>query len=207
MDALGVNPGASLLAGGRLGRREQFEHFARESFRCESSGAGTMGLEGNALRLAELDRQVDQFLRERNAEGLRRALTKYADLRVSIQHGRLDEDVVSIKDQRARDVLIKISGGEGLQADGFIRAYGEITGDSSLAAFGELTDADVEELGLDLLYSWYSHHEYVRALADLRPLILEGDPARSVKRLVQEAKHCYAFQQYDATLARSSFIT
>lgn len=160
-----------------------------------------MGLEGDALRLAELDQNVEQSLRQRNTEDLRRALTEYAELRISVQHARLDEDVVSTKNPRARDVLLRISSGEGLPADDIMRALGEVTGDSDLVEFGELTDADVEELGSRLLYSWYSHHEYVTGLAELRPLILECDPAGSVKRLLREAKHCYAFQQYDATLA------
>ena len=158
-------------------------------------------LEEDALRLAELDQNVDKFLSERNTKRLFMALDEYSELRVRLQYRILDEDVVSVGHVKARDVLHRISSGEGLQADSFLKAIGEATGDSDLAAFGEMTDEDVEELGLHLLYSWYSHHEYVSALAELRPLILRCDVPQSVKRLVGEARHCYAFQQYQATYA------
>ena len=163
-----------------------------------------MTLQDDALRLIELGRQVEQAvedLRKDNFNEFVRALAEYVKLRVSLQHRMLDEDVDQSEDSRAREVLHKISPtGEGLEADRFVKAYREVTGDSDLAAFGELDDAEVEELGLDLFYSWYSHYEYVRALAELRPLIPGCDVSPTVKRLVGEVRQCYAFQQYDATL-------
>jgi len=125
-------------------------------------------------------------------------LDEYRALRVSLRDKMLDEDTVSSEDARAREVLRKITSGEGLEADMVVRAWGQVKGNSDSAAFGELSDAEVEELGLDLFYSWYSHHEYVRALDELRPLILQSDASPTVKRLVGKAKQCYAFQQYDA---------
>ena len=62
--------------------------------------------------------------RERKAEELCRALTEYVGLRASVQHRMLDEDMVSIEDARAREVLRKISNGEGLEADNFVKAWG-----------------------------------------------------------------------------------
>ena len=161
---------------------------------------GKMALQHDVLRLAELDQKIGQFITERKTKELSRALTEYVGLRESLQRKTLDEDWLLIEDARARDVLRRISSGEGLEADDFVRAWGQVKGNSELAAFGELSDAEVEELGLDLFYSWYSHHEYVRALDDLRPLILQCDASPTVKRLVGKAKQCYAFQQYDATV-------
>ena len=50
--------------------------------------------------------------------------TEYVGLRASVQHRMLDEDMVSIEDARAREVLRKISSGEGLEADNFVKAWG-----------------------------------------------------------------------------------
>ena len=164
-----------------------------------------MALQDDALRLIELSRQVEQAvedLRKNNSNEFVRALAEYVKLRVSLQHRMLDEDVDPSEDSRAREVLHKISPtGEGLEADRFVKAYGEVTGNSDLAAFGELDDSEVEELGLGLFYSWYSHYEYVRALAELRPLIPGCAVSSTLKRLVGEVRRCYAFQQFDATLA------
>ena len=157
-----------------------------------------MALQDDALRLSELDQKMDQSLRERKTEEFSRALIEYVKLRISLQHRMLDEDVVSIEDARAREVLRKISSGEGLEADDIVKAWGEVTGNSDLATFGELDDAEIEELGWDLFYSWYGPYEYVRGRAELRPLIPECDASPTVKRLVGEARQCYAFQQYDA---------
>ena len=158
-----------------------------------------MALQNDALRLAELDRKIDQFLRERKIEEeFFRALTEYVGLRESLQRKMLEEDVVSIEDARAREVLHKISSGEGLEADNVVRVLGEVRGDPDLAVFGELDDATIEAWD-DLLYSWYGPYEYVRGLAELRPLISECDASPIVKRLVGKARQCYAFRQYDAT--------
>ena len=159
-----------------------------------------MALQNDALRLAELDRKIDQFLRERKIEEeFFRALTEYVGLRESLQRKMLEEDVVSIEDARAREVLHKVSSGEGLEADNIVRVLGEVRGDPDLAVFGELDDATIEAWD-DLLYSWYGPYEYVRGLAELRPLISEWDASPTVKRLVGKARQCYAFQQYDATI-------
>ena len=161
-----------------------------------------MALQDDALRLIELGRQVDRAikdLRKDNFNEFVRALAGYVTLRASLQRRMLDEDVDSSEDSRARDVLHKIATGEGLEADRFVKAFGEITDNPDLAAFGELDDAKMEELGSDLFYSWYSHYEYVEALGELRPLIPGCDVSPTVKRLVGEARQCYAFQQYDAT--------
>ena len=158
-----------------------------------------MALQDDALRLAELGQKMDQSLRERKTKEFSRALTEYVGLRESLQRKTLDEDWLSIEDARAREVLRKISSGEGLEGDDFVRALGEVKGDADLAVFGELDDATIEAWD-DLLYSWYGPYEYVRGLAELRPLISEWDASPIVKRLVGKARQCYAFRQYDATI-------
>ena len=158
-----------------------------------------MALQDDALRLVELDRLVFQTLMEGISEEGSRVLGEYLELRISLKSKMLDESVVSIEDGMAREVLHKISNGEGLPTDGFVKRLEELSGDD--LALGEFDDVDIERLGSELFYSWFSHHEYVNALAELRPLILRSDAPQSVRRLVQEAKDCYAFQQYDAAFA------
>jgi hypothetical protein len=45
------------------------------------------------------------------------------------------------------------------------------------------------------------HHEYVTALAELRPLFLRISASEAVSRAIWQVKVCYAFQQYDAACA------
>ena len=59
-----------------------------------------------------------------------------------------------LKIQRHGTFYAKSTVVKGLQADHFVKALGEFTGNSDLAAFGELNDADREEL------SWFLFNPY-----------------------------------------------
>jgi hypothetical protein len=93
----------------------------------------------------------------------------------------------------------KISSGDGLPSDKVIARISARIGES--IELRKFTDQEVEELGSDLFYSWFSHHEYIRALSELRPLILKAPAAKPVSQVVRQVKDCYAFQQYDAACA------
>ena len=157
-----------------------------------------MTLQADALRLLELHRQVSKALIECDAEELRRALLAWIELRESVKMQLLEASVISVGDAKASEILRKIADGDDLQPDEIIRQL--LRRDDELTA-EEFDDLDIERLGSELFYSWYSHHEYVKALAELRPLILRSDASQSVHRLIREAKDCYAFQQYDAVFA------
>lgn len=156
-----------------------------------------MALENDALRLEELDREIDQFCREgKIEEEFRHALAEYVELRKSLWHSLLDKEALPIEDAKAGEVLRKISSGEGLKADNVVRVLGKFVGDSGLAAFGELDDAAIEARAeLDF---WNLPYEYARGLGESRPLISRCDASPTVKRLVGETRRCYALQQYDA---------
>ncbi len=155
-----------------------------------------VALHDDALRLAELDRQVVQAIVDGHIESLFSVLEAYLELKASLQQRLLDESAISVQDAEAREVLRKIGGNDGFRSDEIVERIKARTGED-LAAEG-FEDADLERLGSDLFYSWYSHEEYVRALRELRPLILGCNTSESVIRLVEQIKRCYAFQQYDA---------
>ena len=154
-----------------------------------------MSLQDDALRLVELDQEVVRAVVEGKREAFGAALGAYMELRKSLKIRLLDESAASVANAEATEVLRKIGGGEGLASDKVIERLAALSGeDISL----EFDNAELEELGSELFYSWYSHYEYVTGLAELRPLILRGAAPESVTRLVRQVKDCYAFQQYDA---------
>ena len=158
-----------------------------------------MALQDDALRLAKLDEQVGRALCEGDVEELRRLLPACVELRESLEMQLLSESVILVGDEKASKILRKVASGTDLQSDEFIKQLRTYKEDESAAeAFDDL---DTEELGLELFYSWYSHHEYITALAEMRPLILQCDTSKGVRRLVGEVKQCYAFQQYNAVFA------
>ena len=158
-----------------------------------------MSLQDDALRLGALDQQVVRALVERDDHALRTAWVAYVDLRERLRTVLLDKSAAQVSDSSAAEILRRVGSGEGLSSDEIIdRLVASSDQDQSTPEFD---DSTLEELGSELFYSWYSHHEYVRALGELRPLILRGTAPQSVKHLTWQVKQCYAFQQYDAAYA------
>lgn len=88
---------------------------------------------------------------------------------------------------------------QGLAADrivGRLKQYSD-SGDDE----GEFDEEELWELGSDYFYTWYSHEDYVKALADLRPLIHQNPIPESVSVLLPQIRDSYAFGLYQATYA------
>lgn len=158
-----------------------------------------MSLEEDLLRLAELDRRVIRAVVEGDTETLPSVLTDYLRDRKRLDARLLEAPVASVQSEEARAVLRKVAGGEGLPSDGVIA---RLPGASTSATPTERFDKnEIQQLGETLFYSWFSHHEYIDGLAELRPMVLRFDASEAVFRLVRQIKDCYAFQQYDAAYA------
>ena len=155
-----------------------------------------MAIQDDALRLAELNRRVIQSLVDGHTEDFRCALDAYRNLKARLKKQLLDEVVIFVDDKRTGEILRKIHRTDGFPSDKIFARLEKLAGDS-LAAWN-INDEDIEQLGSDIFYSWYSDTEYVRALFELRPLILRCETSENVKRLVDQIRNCYAFQQYDA---------
>ena len=155
-----------------------------------------LSLRDNALRLVELDQQVIRALIGCDIEEFGRGLYAYEELRRSVKIQLLDASTISVGDAEAAEILRKIADGDGLRTDEVIRQL--VKSRDGEPTIEDFDDVEIEELSSTLFYSWYSHHEYLSALAELRPLILKCNTSESVKRLVRQVKECYAFQQYDA---------
>lgn len=163
-----------------------------------------MSLQDDLLRLAALDRRVIRDVMEKeHQKDLKDALTEYMNLRKNIRIHLLDLPVAPIDDADAATLLRKIAGGKELPTDKLIKHLSSGSDPGKLPE--EFSGEDIEEIGSDLFYSWFSHFEYIAGLAELRPLVVRGSVAESVTRLVGQIKDCYAFQQYDAayTLCRT----
>lgn len=141
-----------------------------------------MSLQDDLLALDKLTRQVNRAIVERNLEDLKTTLVEYELLLKSIRICLLDQSVASVKDPHAVEILRKITTGNGLQTQ----------------LQDEFSEEELDKLGSDLFYSWFSHIEYIIGLAELRPLVVRSSVSAGVSRLVRQVKDCYAFQQYEA---------
>jgi hypothetical protein len=155
-----------------------------------------MSLQDDALRLAELDRRIIRNLLEKNTDDFGVAIGAYIELRRDLQKRLLGHSTAAIENSAAADILRKVAGGGGLPSDEVIERF--VQHSDANYSIESLTDGELDTLGHELFYPWFSHYDYVQALAELRPLILRHPMPEFVSRLVAEIKKCYAFQQYDA---------
>jgi len=155
-----------------------------------------MSLQDDLLALDLIDRRVVKAVVERDGDNLKPALSEYESLRKSIRTRLLDQSVAFVDDTHAVDLLRKITTGDGLPTDRLIKHLASLTDSDQLPE--EFCEEELDALGSDLFYSWFSHIEYVTGLAELRPLVVRASVGENVARLVQQVKDCYAFQQYEA---------
>ena len=157
-----------------------------------------MALQDDAHSLADLDRKVVEAFDSGDTVSFIRKLCAFVDLRASLKRRLLDECVICVEDEVARTVLLGVYSVGDFQSDKIVHRLSKLGSDDIVG--DEFSDAEIEKLGSEKFYSWYSHTEYVKALGELRPLIVQCATSESVKRIVEEVKMCYAFQQYAGAL-------
>jgi hypothetical protein len=156
-----------------------------------------LSLQNSLIALAALDKRVVRGLIEENWKDFKSALAEYQTMRKDIRTQLLDQPTASIADPSAVSILKRITTGAGLPTDSILNRF--FSSSNQMKFTEECDDQEIDNLGSDLLYSWFSHHEYVSGLSELRPLVVAGSVGEGVIRLVREIQSCYAFQQYDAT--------
>jgi hypothetical protein len=156
-----------------------------------------MSLQDDLFALDIVDKRVMRAVDERDWETLKPALIEYQSLRKSIRTRLLDQSVASVDHADAVNLLRKITTGDGLPTDRLIKHLAAMSDSDQLPE--EFCEAELDTLGSDLFYSWFSHIEYVTSLAELRPLVVRSSVGESVSRLLRQVKNCYAFQQYEAS--------
>lgn len=150
-----------------------------------------------ASALIEADRKVVKAIVESRLEDLRKYLAEFRDSKLKVlkelgQYGVID----SVNDE-AKEVLLRVQ--RKLPSDHIFESVSEEQEDE--AFFYTLSDDEISDLGSDLLYSWISHHEYVRDIFKVNSLILQTAIPKALAMYVREARDCFAFQQYNAVVS------
>jgi len=153
-----------------------------------------------ALQLKDVEKRLVKAIAEYHPDDVVRQLNEFVDLKRKIKSAMLLESVINVPgtgNEQARNILQRIATGEPFAIE---RATSGSRLTEVLAA--ELDEAEIEELGSELFYSWFSHYEYIRALYDIGSLVLSvGKVPKNLENFVHEARSCYAFQQYAAVCA------
>ncbi|MBE9547337.1 MAG: hypothetical protein IMF10_07575 [Proteobacteria bacterium] len=149
----------------------------------------------DAIKLKRIDQLIVKLILEWNIDELFKTIQEFMDLRKKIKKDLIDYPTAKIHDTQAQEILSKIIQEEPFQADNFLKALENKTGESY--DFDKLEYDEIEELS-DLFYSWFSHYEYLEGLYEIGSLIVGFSIPDTLKSYVSEARTCYAFQQYNA---------
>lgn len=158
-----------------------------------------MPLEDDLLELAARNRRLIRAFMESDGDSLQTAVNDYQILRRDIRTHLLDKAAVSVSDPNAVAILQRITTGEGLPSDKFLQQLYAVVSPGEIPE--EFDGFDLQSLGSNLFYSWFSDFDYIRGLAELRPIVVRGTAGESMSQLVRQIKDCYAFQQYDAAFS------
>ncbi len=152
-------------------------------------------LQQDAAELKRSDIEVIKFILEADMEKAIAALQKFVELKKKIKIQLMEISVANIQDINAREVLEKIQQNVSFQSDKILDSI-QSKSDSNFDFF-ELDDDEINEYQ-DLLYVWFGPEIYVRGLYQIGSLIIGLSIPNFLKEYVDEARQCYAFQQYNA---------
>lgn len=155
-------------------------------------------IEAAALRLRDLDREFIENILKGAFDELNEIVEEFRKLKRQIQAAQIDSAQLRISSSASAAVLRQIREGSAFHIDRLFALQHE---SGERLPLDELSEAEIDDLGSDLFYSWFSHHEYIQALYRLGTLLVTADVPDRVLAYLSEARQCYAFQQYHATLA------
>lgn len=150
-----------------------------------------------ASALIEADRKVVKAIVESELEDLPKYLLEFRDSKLKVLKGLGQYGVIDGINNEAKEVLLRAQ--RKFPSDHVLEQLSEEHRDE--AFFYTLSEAEIANLGSDLLYSWISHYEYVRDIFKVNSLILQTTIPKELATYVREARDCFAFQQHNAVVS------
>lgn len=149
-----------------------------------------------ALRLNEVNRLVVKAVTESQSKEMFKLLDEFRSLKKMLKIGLIDTSIPKINDKKAKEVMHRIVAEHIFDADKIIAHFEGISGEK--LNVNDLEPEETEQLESDLFYSWFSGHEYVNGLYEIGTVILGTSVPKILMNFVDEARCCFAFQQYNA---------
>lgn len=151
-----------------------------------------------AFELGDLNKKATEFALEPNFDETINTILKYYSLKSELSEFFIDLPVSKINNPQARELLRKIFSPDGLHIERMSKAILEILQINSQPEiyFSDKDYRKLQELASDHLYSWFGPYEYVERLLKIGFVILGISVPDSFHKFVDQARQCYAFQQY-----------
>jgi hypothetical protein len=160
-----------------------------------------MTTETLALEVISLKKAASEALAKGDVAAFSDASAKEIQLRRKLRLEVTAKNFIQVESKAAKDLLRKIRSDvaeEEEQATAEILKKIEDKGTCGLL----IEDAgDIDDLAGKLLYSWFSDREYVLGLFRSGAVVIRCRVPFELRSLVEEARQCYAFQQYHAVIS------
>jgi hypothetical protein len=149
-----------------------------------------------ALWLKELDKSITKSIMEKSSEDITQLVFEFTLIRKLLKTYIMDKPVLKIHNRGAQSIIKKISEDHTFAADKYINDLENIAGEE--IHLNELDVDELDDIANDIFLNWYSQYDYVMNLYKIRSLILGISVPNNLKKFIEEARRCYAFQQYNA---------
>lgn len=151
----------------------------------------------SALRIREIDKKIVKCIAEVESKDINSYLQEFMDLKKSISKQLIKFPVVKIENSKASIIIEKVRNNDDFVADKILN-HQKSNGKFSLDFAWYFTEDEIEQLGSELFYKWFSHFEYLQGLFSVGALVLNCAIPSHLKKYVEEVRNCFAFQQYNA---------
>ncbi|RMF92975.1 MAG: hypothetical protein D6734_11055 [Candidatus Schekmanbacteria bacterium] len=130
-------------------------------------------------------------------------IEKFLNIRTQIRKEFTSIDAIELKDMNLMKTLRRVSAGEDFIADIVVK---ELNIKSNEDDQYDLHDQDIDDLAFSTLFSWFGPKEYIEGLIEIGVMVTEVTIPKILIQYLEEARKCYAFQQYNAVNALSRTI-
>lgn len=144
----------------------------------------------------EVNRLVVKAVTKGQSKEMLKLLDEFRLLKKTLKIGLIDTSIPKINDKKAKEVMHRIIAEHVFEADKIIAHFEGVSGEK--LNVNELDPEETDQLESDLFYSWFSGYEYVNGLYEIGTVILGTAVPKILMKFVDEARSCFAFQQYNA---------
>lgn len=168
-------------------------------------------LENKIIKLLHIDEEIKtaitngNFLQEKsNIQSFFNKIFEFCEIRLNIKKEIAENPTVIFNDFSLKQVVIKISDQKEFTADMVLKTFDKNS--DECIEMTSLNENEINDLSSKILFNWFGPREYIEGLIEIGLLITNVDIPINLKRYVDEARKCYAFQQYNAVNALSRII-
>jgi len=128
---------------------------------------------------------------------------QFRKIKLEIQKQFLHHNTIKLKDNILRKILQDISSGKDFYADIVVKIlYKELSKDND----DQLCEQEIWDLSFESLFSWFGPREYIEGLIEIGVVAINTKIPKILSDYLEDARKCYAFQQYNAVNALARVI-